>query len=30
VLATLVRPGDEAVERDRHVTGGVRHRRLRG
>ena len=27
VLATLVRPGDEAVERDRHVTGGVRHPR---
>src|SRR5438046_2170582 len=25
-LATLVRPGDEAVERDRHVAGGVRHR----
>src|SRR3954465_12048760 len=25
VLATLVRPGDETVERDRHVAGGVRH-----
>src|SRR4051812_49577302 len=28
VLAALVRPGDEAVERDRHVAGGVRHRNL--
>src|ERR1700677_924888 len=27
ILPTLVRPGDEAVERDRHVAGGVRHRR---
>src|SRR3954468_12527140 len=26
VLATLVRSGDETVERDRHVAGGVRHR----
>src|SRR5215216_91341 len=26
VLATLVRPGDETVERDRHVARGVRHR----
>src|SRR4051794_14892252 len=28
VLAALVRPGDEAVQRDRHVAGGVRHRNL--
>src|SRR5207302_3386057 len=27
ILPALVRPGDEAVERDRHVAGGVRHRR---
>ena len=27
VLATLVRPCDETVERDRHVAGGVRHPR---
>jgi diketogulonate reductase-like aldo/keto reductase len=26
VLAALVRPGDEAVQRHRHVAGGVRHR----
>src|SRR4051812_18845354 len=25
VLATLVGPGDETVERDRHVAGGVGH-----
>jgi hypothetical protein len=27
VLAILVRPGNETVERDRHVAGGVRHPR---
>src|SRR4051794_17716284 len=27
ILAALVGPGDETVERDRHVAGGVRHRR---
>src|SRR6478735_967781 len=26
VLAALLRPGDEAVQRDRYVAGGVRHR----
>src|SRR3954451_4563718 len=30
MLAALVRAGDEAVERDRHVAGGVRHRRPLG
>src|SRR5437588_834333 len=29
ILAALVGPGDETVERDRHVAGGVRHRRPR-
>src|SRR6185503_19563725 len=28
ILPALVRPGDEAVERDRHVAGAVRHRLL--
>src|SRR5437667_8284383 len=27
ILAALVGPSDETVERDRHVAGGVRHRR---
>src|SRR5262249_24284569 len=27
ILAALVEPSDETVERDRHVAGGVRHRR---
>ena len=27
ILPALVRPGDEAIERDRHVAGGVRHQR---
>src|SRR6188472_233769 len=30
ILPALVRSGDEAVERDRHVAGGIRHRRLPG
>src|SRR3954454_17367624 len=29
ILAALVGPGDEAVQRDRHVAGRVRHRRQR-
>src|SRR5262249_42077152 len=27
ILAALVGPSDETVERDRHVAGGIRHRR---
>src|SRR5436853_2187273 len=30
ILAALVGPSDETVERDRHVAGGVRHRRPLG
>src|SRR5215208_323108 len=30
ILAALVAPSDETVERDRHVAGGVRHRRPLG
>src|SRR5919108_3548521 len=30
ILAALVGPSDETVERDRHVAGGVRHRRPPG
>src|SRR5207253_3475064 len=30
ILAALVGASDETVERDRHVAGGVRHRRPRG
>src|SRR5205085_10594868 len=30
ILPALVWPGDETVERDRHVAGGVRHRRPPG
>src|SRR2546423_15003161 len=30
ILAALFGPSDETVERDRHVAGGVRHRRPLG